>query len=110
VLLGLGTFIPPGHQFISTVRKQLRADDVRVQVRPGGLDSSQWVIRGGMAVTSPLQTLVDLDAANTDGGHLGAFPRDALDTGAIRTEATAQITLRTPFQALLEMAEGSSRA
>ncbi|MFT7501698.1 MAG: putative transcriptional regulator of viral defense system [Gammaproteobacteria bacterium] len=109
-LLGLGTFIPPGHQFISTVRKQLRADDVRVQVRPDGLDSSEWVIRDGMAVTSPLQTLVDLDAVHTDGGHLGAFLRDALDTGAIRTEQVAQITLRTPFQALLEMAEGSSRA
>ncbi|MEZ5225779.1 MAG: type IV toxin-antitoxin system AbiEi family antitoxin domain-containing protein [Acidimicrobiales bacterium] len=26
VLLGLGTFIPPKHQFISTVRKQLRSD------------------------------------------------------------------------------------
>jgi hypothetical protein len=63
-----------------------------------------------MAVTSPLQTLVDLDAVHTDGGHLGAFLRDALDTGAIRTEQVAQITLRTPFQALLEMAEGSSRA
>jgi hypothetical protein len=63
-----------------------------------------------MAVTSPLQTLVDLDAVNTDGGHLGAFLRDALDTGAIRTEAIDQIILRTPAQALLEMAEGSSRA
>ncbi len=109
-LLDLGTFIPPAHQFISTIRKQLRADSVRVQVRPDGLDSSQWVIRDGMAVTSPLQTLVDLDAVNTDGGHLGAFLRDALDTGAIRTEQVAQITLRTPFKALLGMAGGDSRA
>jgi Transcriptional regulator, AbiEi antitoxin len=110
VLLGLGTFIPPAHQFISTVRKQLRSDSLHVQVRPNGLTPDQWVIRGGMAVTSPLQTLIDLDGANTDGGHLGAFLQDAIDTGAIRTPDLSRASLRTPVDALLDMAgDGSGR-
>lgn len=110
VLLGLGTFIPPTHQFISIVRKQLRSDAIHVQVRPEGLTAEQWVVRDGMAVTSPLQTLIDLDAANTDGGHLGAFLRDAIDTGAIRTPDLDRVTLRTPVDALLDMAgNGTSR-
>ncbi len=77
---------------------------LHVQVRPDGLTPDQWVIRDGMAVTSPLQTLIDLDAANTDGGHLGAFLRDAIDTGAIRTQDLNRALLRTPVDALLDMA------
>ena len=57
-----------------------------------------------MAVTSPLQTLIDLDAANTDGGHLGAFLRDAIDTGVIRSQELSRASLRTPVDALLDMA------
>ncbi len=86
------------------MRKQLRSDALHVQVRPDGLTPDQWVIRDGMAVTSPLQTLIDLDAAATDGGHLGAFLRDAIDTGAIRTEALELVPLRTAVDALLDMA------
>ncbi len=108
-LLGLGVFIPPAHQFVSTVRKQLRTDDVQVRVRPDGLGANQWVVRDGMATTSPLQTLIDLDDANTDGGHLGTFLRDALDTGAIGTDELERVTLHTPVDALLDMAGGGSR-
>lgn len=106
VLLGLGGFIPPAHQFISTVRKQLRSEAVHVRVRPEGLNPDQWVVRDGMATTSPLKTLIDLDAASTDGGHLGTFLRDALDTGSIRTEELSQITLHTPVETLLDMTGG----
>jgi len=110
VLLGLGTFIPPTQQFISTARKQLRSDALHVQVRPKGLTPDRWVIREGMAVTSPLQTLIDLDAASTDGGHLGAFLRDAIDTGAIRAPDLDRAPLRTPVDALLHMAgNGTAR-
>lgn len=108
-LLGLGVFIPPMHQFISTVRKQLRTNDVQVRIRPDGLDASQWVVRDGMATTSPLQTLIDLDDTHTDGGHLGTFLRAALNTGAIRSDELERVTLRTPVDALLDMAGGDSR-
>ncbi|MFT5531223.1 MAG: hypothetical protein ACI91O_001243 [Candidatus Poriferisodalaceae bacterium] len=63
VLLGLGAFISPRHQFISTVRKQLRSDALHISVRPEGLTPNQWVIRDGMATTSPLQTLIDPEQA-----------------------------------------------
>lgn len=108
-LLGLGVFIPQAHQFISTVRKQLRTNDVRVLVRPDGLVANQWIIRDGMATTSPIQTLINLDDANTDGGHLGTFLRNALDTGAIRTDELEQVSLRVPVDALLDMAGESAR-
>jgi len=103
VLLGLGVFIPPTHQFTSTVRKQIRSDTIQVLVRPAGLGPDQWLIRDGMATTSPLQTLIDLDASNADGGHLGSYLRDALDTGAIRSDELAHVNLRTPVDALLDM-------
>ncbi len=108
-LLGLGVFIPPVHQFTSTVRKQLRSDALHVYVRPEGFEPEQWVIREGMATTSPLQTLIDLDAASTDGGHLGAYLRDALGKGALSVDELTQSELRTPVDTLVDMATPSTR-
>lgn len=57
-----------------------------------------------MATTSPLRTLVDLDDANTRGGHLGTYLRDALEAGAIRRDDLDGLTLRTPAENMLDMA------
>ena len=104
-VLGLGVLIPFKHEFISTTRRQLRTDKAKVRVRSAGLARSEWVIREGFAVTSPLRTLVDLDATGTDGGHLGTYLLDALHSGAIQRSEVDALNLSQSTDTLLAMAD-----
>ncbi|MEA2024773.1 MAG: type IV toxin-antitoxin system AbiEi family antitoxin domain-containing protein [Actinomycetota bacterium] len=104
-VLGLGVLTPSKHEFISTTRRQLRADKAKVRVRSAGLARSEWVVRDGFAVTSPLRTLADLDATGTDGGHLGTYLSDALHSGAIQRSDVDALNLSQSTDALLAMAD-----
>lgn len=92
---------PPALQFISTVRKQLRADNVRVQVRKDGLDPGKWVVRDRMAITSTLPTRT---AATSEQSCAALWtPERSGPKQPLRS------LCGPPVDALLEMAEGSSR-
>ena len=80
-VLGLGVFLPPVAEFISTKRLQPRIE-AKIRVRRHGLNREEWIVRDGFAVTTPARTLADLAAAGVDGGHLSRFAADALATGA----------------------------
>jgi len=105
MVLGLGVLIPFKHEFISTTRRQLRTDRAKIRVRSTGLERSEWVVREGFAVTSPLRTLADLDAIGTDGGHLGAYLFDALRSGAFRRSEVDALDLSQSTDTLLAMAD-----
>ena len=106
-VLGLGVLIPTKHEFISTTRRQLRTDKAKVRVRSAGLDRNEWVVRNGFAVTSPLRTLVDLEAIGTDGGHVGSYVSDGLRSGAIQRAEIDALNLSQSTDALLAMADKS---
>jgi hypothetical protein len=62
-----------------------------------------WVVRDGFAVTSPLRTLVDLEAVGTDGGHLENYVSDALRSGTIQRVEVDALNLSQSTDALLAM-------
>lgn len=97
--------IPTKHEFISTTRRQLRTDKAKVRVRSAGLDRNEWLVRDGFAVTSPVRTLVDLEAVGTDGGHLGNYVSDALRSGTIQRVEVDALNLSQSTDALLAMAD-----
>lgn len=104
-VLGFGVLIPTKHEFISTKRRQLRTDRAKVRVRSAGLDRSEWLVREGFAVTSPLRTLADLVTVGTDGGHLGSYVFDALRSGTIQRVEVDALGLSQSTDALLAMAD-----
>lgn len=104
-VLGLGVLIPTKHEFISTTRRQLRTDKAKVRVRSAGVGRNEWVVRDSFAVTSPLRTLVDLEAVGTDGGHLGNYVSDALRSGTIQRVEVDALNLSQSTDALLAMAD-----
>ncbi len=102
---GLGVFVPDKPEFISTRKLQPRFP-VRIRVRSGGLDSDEWVIRDGFAVTSAIRTMKDLSTERLDRGHLGQFLADAIRTGAATREELQEATGHDiHIDALLAMAE-----
>ncbi|WP_459547802.1 type IV toxin-antitoxin system AbiEi family antitoxin domain-containing protein [Nocardia sp. X0981] len=79
VLQNLGDLEADVHQFTVPRRRHTRSPDVTFRVAE--LDREDWHRVGGLPVTRPLRTAVDLAAAHTDGGHLASVVRDVLLTG-----------------------------
>lgn len=101
-LLGFGDFIADVPDFIATRRIRPRFK-VKLRVQPGGLDASDWVVREGFAVTSPVKTFLDLVEAKSDGGHLGRYIEDAVTAGATTIDDLQQTT-EIDIEALVSMA------
>jgi len=78
-LQDLGDLDADVHQFTVPRRRHTRSPDVAFRVAE--LDPGDWHRVGGLPVTRPLRTVVDLAAARTDGGHLAGVVRDAILTG-----------------------------
>lgn len=102
VLHGFGDFIADVPEFIATRRIRPRFA-VKVRVKPDGLVRTEWSLREGFAVTSPVKTFIDLAAAGTDGGHLGRYIEDAVATGATTVDDLRHVT-HIDIEALLSMA------
>ena len=63
---------------------------VKVHRRSGGLDRNDWTVIDGFAVTSIERTVADLHRAGVDGGHLGRFISDAINSGATTEAAMSE--------------------
>lgn len=74
----LGDVDADRHEFTVAHRRGTRSPDVKFHVRD--LAREDWRLVGGLPVTSPLRTVVDLAIARTDGGHLASIVRDAILT------------------------------
>ncbi|MCP4967250.1 MAG: type IV toxin-antitoxin system AbiEi family antitoxin domain-containing protein [bacterium] len=104
IVHGYGDFIADRPEFIATRRIQPRFD-VKIAVRRHGLDRTDWVVRAGFAVTSPVRTFGDLVARHSDGGHLGRYAHDAMAAGAATADELQAVAGRLELRALLAMAE-----
>lgn len=101
IVHGLGDFIVERPEFTATKRLQARLD-ARIVVRRNGLERQDWVTRHGFAVTAVARTFADLAADRVDGGHLGRYAQDALESGAARGDFADTVV---DLDALLAMAE-----
>jgi hypothetical protein len=108
-LLDLGVVAADVPEFISDRRIQTRAHAV-VRIRSEGLDRSEWMIRDGFAVTTPVRTINDLAADHMDGGHLGRIVSDAL-TGGLVTRGGLESSLDglIDIDAILKQATGTAQ-
>jgi predicted transcriptional regulator of viral defense system len=79
----LGDLDADVYDFTVQGRKQPRRPDVRIHSRSHQLNRDSWGMVSGLPVTSVLATIVDLAAAQTDGGHLAGVVRDAIATAEV---------------------------
>jgi predicted transcriptional regulator of viral defense system len=82
-LHGLGDLDADVYEFTVEGRRQTRRKDVRIHTRASAIARESWTLVGGLPVTTVIATIVDLAAAQTDGGHLGGIVRDAIATAVV---------------------------
>lgn len=63
---------------------------VKAHRRSQGLDRDDWTVIDGFAVTTVERTAYDLYKAHVDGGHLGRFITDAVNSGATTESAISE--------------------
>jgi predicted transcriptional regulator of viral defense system len=80
---GLGDLDADMHEFTVQGRRQSRRADVRIHTRSALIDPDAWTRVAGLPVTTVTATIVDLAAANIDGGHLAGIVRDAVATAVV---------------------------
>jgi predicted transcriptional regulator of viral defense system len=78
-LYGLGHLPADQHEFTVPTRRQTRRPDVRIHVRP--LQDSEWASHGGLLVTRPQRTAVDLVRSREDPEAVAQVVADALRRG-----------------------------
>lgn len=88
---GYGDLDGDVYEFTTPGRRQSRRSDVRFH--RATLEPGEWTVVDGLAVTTPVRTIVDLAAARIDGEHLAAVVRDAV-TGYDVDEAELAERLR----------------
>lgn len=81
------------HEFTVATRRRSRNPEVRLHTAVR--DRGSWTVRAGLPVTTVAQTIGDLAAARTDGGHLARVVSDALSGLQVGLEEVA-VVLR-PF-------------
>ncbi|MFD7161375.1 type IV toxin-antitoxin system AbiEi family antitoxin domain-containing protein [Kribbella sp. NPDC059898] len=82
-LHGLGDLDADVLEFTVHGRRQSRRPDVRLHTRSAPIDPRSWSRVAGLPVTTIMATIVDLAAANIDGGHLAGIVRDAVATAVV---------------------------
>lgn len=90
VLHQLGDLDADVHEFRVPRRRQARVRGTRFHLQPVG--ARRWTLVAGLPVTRVPDTIADLAAARTDGGHLGGVVRDAVVTAHVDLQdATAAL-------------------
>jgi hypothetical protein len=89
LLQDLGDIDADRHEFTVPKRRGTRSRDVKFYVQV--LSPEDWYLVGGLPVTRPLRTVVDLAAARIDGGHLASIVRDAILSGDTTREEIATV-------------------
>lgn len=75
------------YEFTTPRRRRSRRPDVRFH--RADVDPGDWTVVDGLPVTTPERTIVDLAAAQIDGGHLAGLVRDALTGYAVDEDKLA---------------------
>jgi hypothetical protein len=108
-LLDLGVVAADVPEFTSDRRLQTRAE-VRIWVRPAGLERGEWMVQQGFPVTTPTRTIADLASDRLDGGHLGRFAFDALARNLVTIgQVESALAGRADLGAILDQALGRAR-
>ena len=108
-LLDLGVLAADVPEFTSDRRLQTRAE-VRIRVRPAGLERGEWMVQQGFPVTTPTRTIADLASDRLDGGHLGRIAFDALSRNLVTVgQVESALAGRADLAAILDQALGKAR-
>lgn len=81
---------------------------MRIHTRSAPIDPGSWTRAVGLPVTTVTATIVDLAAANLDGGHLAGIVRDAVATAVVDIDELSAVI--APFAYRYNARLGDGRA
>lgn len=88
-LHGLGDMNAFEFEFTVAGRRQSR--DKGIVFHRGTLSLQEWMLVGGLPVTTPARTVVDLAREGIDGGHLAGVARDAITDKHVDPDELAEV-------------------